>query len=122
MSSKLTIFINNEAVIEYDRTKLLPEKQQQYLDKMDVDMDSGFQLGDDQIDNPDDKDRAKFVAMNLIQAIEANTEPYIVAYCAYLALRQKGLTEVRADAQGEQYMVDLVYDQGEEVTFSKTLN
>ena len=122
MSSKLTIFINNEAVIEYDRAKPLPEKQQQYLDKMDVDMDSGFLLGDDQIDQPDDKDRAKFVAMNLVQAIEANTEPYIVAYCAYLALRQAGLTEVRADAQGDQFMIDLVYDQGQEVGFTKKLN
>lgn len=122
MSQKLTIYINNESVIEYDRNKRLPGKQREYLDKMDTDMDAGFQLGDEQIDNPDDKARAKFVAMTLINSIEADNEQMIVATCAYLALRQTGLTEVRATAEGENMMMDLVYDQGQEVGFSKTLN
>ena len=122
MSLKLTVYINNESVIEYDRNKRLPGKQRQYLDKMDSDMDAGFKLGDEQIDKPDDKERAKFVAMTLIHSIEANNEQMIVATCAYLALRQTGLKEIRATAEGENMMMDLVYDQGEEVGFSKTLN
>lgn len=122
MGLKLTVYINNEATIEYDRNKPLPGKQRQYLDKMDADMDGGFMLGDEKIENPDDKDRAKYVAMTLIQCIEANSEQMIVATCAYLALRQSGLSEVRAVADGENMMMDLVYDQGEEVAFSKTLN
>lgn len=122
MNPKLTVYIDNEATIEYDRNKRLPGKQREYLDKMDSDMDGGFKLGDEQIDTPDDKDRAKFVAMTLIHSIEANNEQMIVATCAYLASRQTGLTEVRAHAEGENMMMDLVYDQGEEVAFSKTLN
>jgi len=122
MGMKLTVFINNEAVIEYDRDMRLPGKQRQYLDKMDADMDAGFELSGEQIDNPGEKDRAKFVAMTLVNSIEANNEPMIVATCAYLATRQAGLKEVRADADGDNMMMDLVYDQGEEVAFTKSIN
>lgn len=122
MNHKLTVYINNESIVEYDRNKRLPGKQREYLDKMDSDMNGGFKLGDEQIDNPDNKARAKFVAMTLIHSIEANNEQMIVATCAYLATRELSLTEVRATAEGEHMMLDLVYDQGEEVTFSRTLN
>jgi len=122
MGMKLTVFINNEPVIEYDRNMRLPGKQRQYLDKMDADMDTGFELGGEQIDKPDDKDRAKFVAMTLVQSIEANNEPMIVATCAYLASRQSSLKEVRADQDGDNMMMDLVYDQGEAVAFTPSLN
>lgn len=122
MGLKLTVFINNESVIEYDRDMRLPGKQRQYLDKMDADMDAGFELGDEKIENPDEKDRAKFVAMTLVHSIEANNEPMIVATCAYLATRQTGLIEVRANADGDNMMMDLVYDQGEAVAFTPTIN
>lgn len=122
MGMKLTVFINNEPVIEYDRNMRLPGKQRQYLDKMDADMDAGFELEGEKIESPDEKDRAKFVAMTLVHSIEANNEPMIVATCAYLASRQASLKEVRADQDGDNMMMDLVYDQGEAVTFTPTLN
>lgn len=122
MAHKLTVYINNESTVEYDRNKRLPGKQRQYLDKMDSDMDGGFKLGDEQIDEPDAKARAKFVAMTLIHSIEADNEQMIVATCAYLASRESSLSEVRATAEGENMMLDLIYDQGSEVAFSKTLN
>lgn len=122
MAHKLTVYINNESIVEYDRNKRLPGKQREYLDKMDSDMDGGFKLGDEQIDEPDAKARAKFVAMTLIHSIEADNEQMIVATCAYLASRESSLSEVRATAEGENMMLDLIYDQGSEVGFSRTLN
>lgn len=122
MAHMLTVYINDESIIEYDRNKRLPGKQREYLDKMDSDMDDGFKLGDEQIDNPDAKARAKFVAMTLIHSIDADNEQMIVATCAYLASREASLSEVRAKAEGENMMLDLIYDQGAEVPFSKTLN
>lgn len=122
MGLMLTVYINNESIVEYDRNKQLPGKQRQYLDKMDSDMDGGFKLGDEQINEPDAKARAKFVAMTLIHSIEADNEQMIVATCAYLASREASLSEVRATAEGENMMLDLIYDQGSDVAFSKTLN
>lgn len=122
MAHKLTVYINNESIVEYDRNKRLPGKQREYLDKMDSDMDGGFKLGDEQVDEPDAKARAKFVAMTLIHSIEADNEQMIVATCAYLASRESSLSEVRATAEGENMMLDLIYDQGSEVGFSRTLN
>ena len=122
MGLKLTVFINDDPVIEYDRDMRLPGKQRQYLDKMDTDMDGGFELSGERIETPDDKDRAKFVAMTLVHSIEADNEPMIVATCAYLATRQASLKEVRANADGDNMMMDLVYDQGESVAFTPTIN
>lgn len=122
MIHKLTVFIDDASILEYDRNQRLPGKQREYLDKMDLDMDRGFDLGGEHIDNPDKNERAKFVAMNLIRAIEANNEPMMAATCSYLANRYDDLAEVRANAQGEDMMMDLVFDQGSPVAFSKTIN
>jgi hypothetical protein len=122
MIHKLTVFIDNTSVLEYDRNQRLPGKQREYLDKMDLDMDQGFELGGEKIDVPDKNDRAKFVAMNLLRAIDAENEAMMAATCSYLANRYDDLAEVRANISGEDVMMDLVFDQGEKVAFSKSIN
>ena len=49
MSDKLTVVLNGQAVVEYDRNKPLPEQQHAYLDKMDQEMDKGLQIGAENI-------------------------------------------------------------------------
>lgn len=122
MSLKLTVFINDTPVIEFDRNVRLPGKQHQYLDRMDADMDGGIDLNGERIENPDEKDRARFVAMTMIRSIDADNEAMIAATCSYLATRQPDLKEVRANEDGENMMMDLVYDQGEAVAFTPRLN
>ena len=111
MSSKLVVVINGQAVIEYDRNTRLPGHQREFLDKMDSDMDKGIQLGDEHIPQPDQKARAKYIAMHLINAIVEDNGGMIAAMSAYLANRLPDLKQIKANEFQDQFSFDLVFDQ-----------
>ena len=113
MSDNMVVLLNGEALFEYDRTKSLPEKQKQYLDQMDVKMDSGITLGDEVIVNPDQQQRAQFVAFTLLNAIQQDNDAVIAAMNSYLAMRYPDLKQVKADMDNEtkRVMFDLIFDQ-----------
>jgi hypothetical protein len=107
----LTVVINGEAVIEYDRRKPLAPRQQSFLDRMDRDMDSGIGLHDQREAPPDLLSRARFVANSLLQALAAENDSVAAATCAYLAVRLPELKQVRADRKDGQTHIDLVFDK-----------
>ncbi|MEJ2360062.1 MAG: hypothetical protein P8Z75_01345 [Gammaproteobacteria bacterium] len=111
MDDKLIILFNGDPVIEYDRKVRLPGHQRQYLDKMDSDMDAGIDLAGENIAEPDSVQRAKFVAMHLAQALMDEHDAMIAAGCAYLASRLPELKQVKVVQQGEDFMLDLVFEQ-----------
>jgi len=113
MSDSMVVLVNGEALIEYDRTKLLPEQQKEYLDRMDQKMDQGITLGTDIIAEPDQQQRAQFVAFTLLNAIEEDNEAVIAAMSSYLAVRYPDMKQVKADRdeQSRKIMFDLVFDQ-----------
>ena len=111
MSDKLVILFNGQATVEYDRSKRLPGHQREYLDKMDSDMDAGFELSGEVIDAPDSVQRAKFVAMHLVQALMDEHDGMVAAGCAYLANRLPDLKQVKVVQQGEDLLLDLIFDQ-----------
>ena len=113
MSDSMVVLLNGEALFEYDRTKSLPENQRQYLDRMDQQMDAGITLGNENIANPDQQQRAQFVAFTLLTAIEQDNEAVIAAMNSYLAVRYPDLKQVKADTDKEtkKVMFDLIFDQ-----------
>jgi hypothetical protein len=111
MNDKLVILFNGQAVVEYDRNVRLPGHQRQYLDKMDTDMDAGIELAGEAIAKPDAVQRAKFVAMHMVQALIDEHDAMIAAACAYLANRLPDLKQVKAVQQDEDLVLDLIFDQ-----------
>jgi len=111
MSERLAVLVNGQAVIEYDRSKPLTDKQQQYLDKMDQEMNAGINLAGMAIEQPDQIQRAKFVANALLQSIQSDDEPRIAATCSYLAVRLPELKQIRADMNQDNFNIDLVFDE-----------
>jgi hypothetical protein len=104
----LFVVIDGQAVLEYDRRKTLPAHQQSYLDRMDQNMDKGLgQSGQ----SPDPMARARFVANNLLQALETQNDSVAAATCAYLALRLPELKQVCADRKSGEWHIDLVFDR-----------
>ena len=108
MSKTLTIFINDQSVFEYECENLLEDKQRAFLDKMDSDMGRGIKIHGELIANPDNDQRARFVAMNLIKALQQNNDAIIAASCAYLASRRPELIEIRANDGDAGVVIDLV--------------
>lgn len=111
MSEMVAVLINGQAVIEYDRSKPLTDKQETYLDRMDQQMDAGVTLAGETIIQPNQIQRAKFVANTLVQSIQSNDEPRIAAACSYLAERLPGLKQIRADLKQDSYTIDLIFDR-----------
>jgi hypothetical protein len=107
----LTVVINGEAVIEYDRRKPLDPRQQLFLDRMDRDMDSGVNLDGHLESSPDFLVRARFVANSLIEALDVQNDGAAAATCAYLAMRLPELKQVRADKKDGRMHIDLVFDR-----------
>ncbi len=97
MSDILAVVINGQAVIEYDRSQSLPAHQRTFLDKMDGDMDEGISLGGEFVADPEQVQRAQFVAINLIHALKSDNDALAAASCAYLASRFPQLKQLRAD-------------------------
>lgn len=111
MSNIMAVLLNGVAQLEYNRDKPLPDHQAAYLDKMDKKMDTGIQLDESQIENPDINQRAQFVAANLLHAIRNNQEAVAAALCTYLADRLPDLKQVRMDEQGDEVSIELVFDE-----------
>jgi len=111
LEAGLTILVNGEPHLEYDRDKPLPEQQRVYLDRMDARMDGGIELGGAQVDSPNTLQRAQFVAIQVIEGLQEGNEPVVAASCAYLASRMPDLTQVKAQLVDEGYSVELVFGE-----------
>ncbi len=111
MSEKLYVELNGTQVIEYDRNVRLPGHQRQFLDKMDADMSEGIELAGQSISEPDPVQRAQFVAIQLMTALQDNEEGLIAAACAYLANRYPEMRRVVAREQGDNVSLDLVFNE-----------
>ena len=107
----LTVVVNGEAVIEYDRRKPLAPRQAMFLDRMDMDMDSGIGPEDQRGTSPDLMMRARFVANSLFEALDAQNDSVAAATCAYLAQRLPELRQVCADQKDGQTHIELVFDR-----------
>ena len=95
--NKLSIFVNNEVVFEFNRDIQLEEQQLAFLDKMDTDMSKGIKIQGELVENPDEQQRFTFVAMNLVKGLQQDNEAVISSSCAYLIYRRPGLIEVHVN-------------------------
>lgn len=111
MSNIFAVLVNGQAIVEYDRSQSLPAHQRAFLDKMDGDMDEGFTLGGEFIADPDQVQRAQFVAINLVHALKSENDALAAASCAYLASRLPELRQLRADDVAGGTHMDLVFDE-----------
>ena len=111
MADQLVILLNGESQLQYDRSKPLLDRQREFLNKMDVELQRGITINNENISHPDVEQRAQFVALNLIQAIQNSDEQQAAAMCAYLAVFLPDLKQVKAEQQSDGVLIDLVFDK-----------
>lgn len=104
----LNLFVNEQLTFEYDRSTELDEGQLTFLDNMDKDMDRGFKIYGEMIAEPDTKQKATFVTMNLIRALQQEDDTKVAVLCAYLATRLPHAVEVHARDQADRIAVEFV--------------
>lgn len=106
-----TILVNDEAQLEYQRGKPLSAQQQDYLARMDGQMDAGVLLGGVRVEQPDHLQRAQFVAIQVLEGLQRGDDALTAAGCAYLASRLPDLTQVRASLVNGGFSVELVFNE-----------
>lgn len=106
--SQLTIFVNRKVVYEYDKDVPLQANKLAFLDTMDRDMSRGIRIRGQLIAQPDQQQRANFMALNLIKALQQDNQAVAQASCAYLAQRLPALTEVHVDDGSDGLEIELV--------------
>lgn len=111
MPEMLSVFINGKKVLDYDKNSRQPGKQRQFLDNMDLDMDAGIEINDEMISSPDKMQRANYVAISLLYGIENKSDGMISATCGYLANRLPELKQVRSVEEGNQIVMELIFNE-----------
>lgn len=111
MTEPLTIYVNDQPVYDHDRDTVLDDRQEAFLDRMDLDMNRGVKMNGVLHEHPDARQRQTFVAMNLLNALRQDNPAKIAVACAYLTQRRPQLREVRAYDHEQGVMVELVDQQ-----------
>lgn len=108
--SVLAIVINDQLTLQFDRSKQLPENQQQYLDKLDDKFKQGIELQGEKIENPDIQQIARYMSLILMESIMYQEDDKAAVSMAWLATRLPDLKQVKAivDDKGTQF--DLISD------------
>lgn len=106
--NQLSLFVNEQLTFEYDRSTELDDQQLAFLDRMDQDMDRGFRIHGEMITEPDVKQKATFVTMNLLRALQQDDQAKIAISCAYLVTRLPHTVEVHARDQDDRIAIEFV--------------
>ncbi|HEY5602172.1 MAG TPA: hypothetical protein VIM41_03610 [Gammaproteobacteria bacterium] len=111
MSDIFSVVFNDNPELEFDRGKPLSERQLQFLEKMDQELNTQIVMGDEVILNPGLEEKAQFVAINLVNALTGSNDGVAAAMCSYLATRVPDLKQVIVNSNNGQVLINLIFDE-----------
>jgi hypothetical protein len=107
---KLNVIVDDRALAVDVPPHLLHEAEDFYR-TMDRDMDHGWQMGPEFIENPDKVQRCQIAANKLLTSLSAANETMITLMAGYILKRLPGVTGVRIDTGGEMLHTEMLYDR-----------
>lgn len=110
-SSTVHVIVNDQPLLHFDRSKPLAPKQAEYLDKLDNKFDAGIELQGEWLENPDLPQRARWMALALMEGILYQEDEKAAASLAWLATRLPDLKQVLAVVDEEGTRFELVFDR-----------
>ena len=96
----LTAFIN-EIAYDFDVPQKMLDEGESFFSKLDADMDGGYQMSREYVDNPGRKERCQIVADRILDAMSDDNRTLMLLLCAYIIDRMPGVTVVHIDTAGE---------------------
>ncbi|NOX42753.1 MAG: hypothetical protein GXP19_03340 [Gammaproteobacteria bacterium] len=81
---------------------------EKFFQKMDSDMDNGWQVSRDWVDNPDTKQRCQIAADKLLTAINKENETMVTLMVGYILSRMPGVATINIDTNGEILETELI--------------
>lgn len=118
--------INDELMIEYNHDVELGENKLKYLASLDAKFEAGLEIGGQFVADPDIQQRARYMAMSLMEGIMYNDEKMASVSVSWLATRLPDLKQVVAHADHDGTKFELIFDREYtphvNVEFNPTLN
>ena len=84
------------------------EEGDDFFERMDRDMDGGWQMGAEWVEDPDTLQRCQIAAERLATALETDNQPMAAMMAAYILKRLPGTTEIRVDPHGEMQQTEFL--------------
>ena len=106
----LRLVVNGEAVYEYRDQSRLPGHVRDLLAHMDADMDDGFPLAGQLVEQPDERQRTCFMALQLFRSCARGDERLRAASSAWLCRHAPDLREVKIEESEEEFSLELIVE------------
>jgi hypothetical protein len=79
-----------------------------FFDRIDSDMDKGWQMSRDWVDYPDQVQRCQIVGDKMLTAMHNDNKEMMMLLSAYVLARVPGIQEIHIDTNGEMLETELV--------------
>ncbi len=106
---KLNIIVDGRTNAFDVPDKLLQEAKD-FFDKLDADMDKGWQMSRDWVEKPDAEQRCQIAANKLLTAIETDNEKLLMLMAAYILRTMPGVKSVNIDITGDINETDIIME------------
>lgn len=106
----LNVIINDQTHPVEVPDEILSEAEALFQ-KMDRDMDRGWQMSRDWVDRPDPLQRCQIVADKMLTAIEKDERKVAAMMAGYILKRLPGVSRVDVDTTGDMNQTEIVVEQ-----------
>ena len=96
----LTAYISDTAY-EFDVPQEMLDEGESFFSKIDADMDQGYQMSREYVEDPGRKERCQIVADRILDAMSAGNKTLALLLCAYIIDRMPGVTVAYIDTEGD---------------------
>ncbi len=79
-----------------------------FFDRIDKDMDNGWQMSREWVQNPNQEQRCQIVGDKMLTAMHNDNQQLMVLLSAYVLARVPTATELRIDSNGEMLETELI--------------
>ena len=104
---QLTIHID-DVTKTIEVTDDLLQEGEDFFNKMDSDMNNGWQMSRAWVDNPNKQERCQIAASKMLDAISAENETLLMLMAGYIMSRFSEVKEVRIDTSGDMTETELL--------------
>lgn len=96
----ITVEIDDKSY-DLDVPETLASEAVEFFDRMDRDMDCGWQMSRWWVPDPDQDQRCQIVADKLLTAMQKKDEEFALMMCAYILNRKPRTRRIRINTDGE---------------------
>jgi hypothetical protein len=102
----LTVIIDERA-ISINIPEVYLTDGQSFFEKMDKDMDKGWQMSREWIDQPNTLNRCQIAADKLVDAMHAENENLVYLMSAYIISKIPNVTAIRINTEGDMLETEI---------------